>query len=112
MLIIHIKRPNPQIQLGPIDFSCSFVVSDANGPDCPIIYCSPAFESLTGYTSNEIVGKNCRFLQSPNGIVECGAPRQHTDNQAVYYLKSKIIQGKEHQASIINYKKGGQVYTL
>lgn len=103
------NRPNPQIQLGPIDLSCSFVVSDARQYDCPVIYCSPAFERLTGYTNNEIVGKNCRFLQSPDGQVTCGSRRQHTDNQAVYHLKAQLNQGKEHQASIINYRKGGQV---
>ncbi|KAL7332423.1 hypothetical protein PS15p_204473 [Mucor circinelloides] len=104
------NRPNPQIQLGPIDLSCSFVVSDANQYDCPVIYCSPAFERLTGYTNNEIVGKNCRFLQSPDGQVTCGSRRQHTDNQAVYHLKAQLNQGKEHQASIINYRKGGQPF--
>ncbi|CAO3618995.1 unnamed protein product [Mucor fragilis] len=104
------NRPNPQIQLGPIDLSCSFVVSDANQYDCPVVYCSPAFERLTGYTNSEIVGKNCRFLQSPDGQVTCGSRRQHTDNQAVYHLKAQLNQGKEHQASIINYRKGGQPF--
>ncbi|CAO3650930.1 unnamed protein product [Mucor hiemalis] len=103
-------RPNPQIQLGPIDLSCAFVVSDARGYDIPVIYCSPAFERLTGYTNEEIVGKNCRFLQSPDGQVTCGSRRQHTDNQAVYHLKAQLMQGKEHQASIINYRKGGQPF--
>ncbi|CEP19380.1 hypothetical protein [Parasitella parasitica] len=105
-----INRPNPQIQLGPIDLSCSFVVSDANQFDCPVIYCSPAFERLTGYTNSEIVGKNCRFLQSPDGQVTCGSRRQHTDNQAVYHLKAQLNQKKELQASIINYRKGGQPF--
>ncbi|KAI9255362.1 putative white-collar-1c protein [Helicostylum pulchrum] len=104
------SRPNPQIQLGPIDLSCSFVVSDANQYDCPVVYCSPAFERLTGYTNAEIVGKNCRFLQSPDGLVTGGSRRQHTDNQAVYHLKAQLNMGKEHQASIINYKKGGQPF--
>ncbi|KAI8637506.1 putative white-collar-1c protein [Parasitella parasitica] len=105
-----INRPNPQIQLGPIDLSCSFVVSDANQFDCPVIYCSPAFERLTGYSNAEIVGKNCRFLQSPDGQVTCGSRRQHTDNQAVYHLKDHLNQKKELQASIINYRKGGQPF--
>ena len=95
--------------MGPIDLSCSFVVSDARRYDTPVIYCSPAFERLTGYTSEEIVGKNCRFLQSPDGQVTCGSRRQHTDNQAVYHLKAQLNMGQEHQASIINYRKGGQV---
>lgn len=89
--------------------SCSFVVSDARQYDYPVVYCSPGFEKLTGYCQDEIVGRNCRFLQSPDGQVTGGSRRQHTDNQAVYYLKSQLNQAKEHQASIINYKKGGQV---
>lgn len=36
---------------------------------------SQTFESLTGYSSDDIIGKNCRFLQSPDGIVERGAER-------------------------------------
>ncbi|KAI7862383.1 white collar one A [Spinellus fusiger] len=104
------NRPNPEINLGPIDLSCSFLVSDARQHDCPVVYCSPAFEQLTKYTSAEIVGKNCRFLQSPDGRVTCGSRRQHTDNQTVYHLKAQLMQRREHQASIINYRKGGQPF--
>ncbi len=34
-------------------------------PDCPIIYASDAFCKLTGYARDELVGRNCRFLQGP-----------------------------------------------
>ncbi|KAG1459561.1 hypothetical protein G6F56_006136 [Rhizopus delemar] len=105
-----VNRPNPQINLGPIDMSCSFLVTDARRPDCPIVYCSPTFENLTGYSASEIVGRNCRFLQAPDGQVTCGSRRTYTDNQAVYHLKSQMMQNKEHQASIINYRKGGQPF--
>lgn len=40
------NRKNPQVILGPVDFTCSFVVSDANAPDEPIIYASPTFVSF------------------------------------------------------------------
>ncbi|KAJ8662721.1 hypothetical protein O0I10_001685 [Lichtheimia ornata] len=105
-----VNRPNPLINLGPIDMSCSFLVTDARQFDCPIVYCSPNFETLTGYKSDEILGRNCRFLQAPDGLVTEGSRRQHTDNLAVYHLKSYLLQAKEHQASIINYKKGGQPF--
>ncbi|KAI9476012.1 MAG: putative white-collar-1a protein [Benjaminiella poitrasii] len=105
-----VNRPNPQINLGPIDMSCSFLVTDARQYDCPIVYCSPTFEHLTGYFANEIVGRNCRFLQAPDGQVTCGSRRTYTDNQAVYHLKAQMLQNKEHQASIINYRKGGQPF--
>lgn len=91
--------------------SCSFLVTDARQYDNPIVYCSPTFEHLTGYVANEIVGRNCRFLQAPDGQVTLGSRRTYTDNQAVYHLKAQMLQNKEHQASIINYRKGGQVNT-
>ncbi|KAI9275526.1 putative white-collar-1a protein [Phascolomyces articulosus] len=105
-----LNRPNPQINIGPIDMSCSFLVTDMRKFDCPIVYCSPNFETLTGYRSKDIIGRNCRFLQAPDGQVTMGSRRQHTDNVAVYHLKSYLEQGKEHQASIINYRKGGQPF--
>ncbi|OZJ02977.1 hypothetical protein BZG36_03143 [Bifiguratus adelaidae] len=105
-----VSRPNPQIHLGPIDMSCSFLVVDARQYDFPIVYVSPTFEKLTAYTANEILGRNCRFLQAPDGMVAAGSRRRYTDNAAVFHLKTHTIQGKESQASIINYRKGGQPF--
>jgi PAS domain S-box-containing protein len=39
------------------------IITDPNQPDNPIIYTNKAFEQITGYTNEEVVGKNCRFLQ-------------------------------------------------
>ncbi|KAF9623251.1 hypothetical protein IFM89_000740 [Coptis chinensis] len=41
----------------------TFVVSDATRPDCPIMFASSGFFSMTGYSSTEVIGRNCRFLQ-------------------------------------------------
>lgn len=38
-------------------------VADARLPDAPLLYVNPAFEVMTGYTFEEVKGKNCRFLQ-------------------------------------------------
>lgn len=50
-------------QLKSLDFA--FTVSDPTKPDNPICYASQRFYDLTGYTSEEVIGKNCRFLQGP-----------------------------------------------
>ncbi|KAI8393596.1 white collar one B [Radiomyces spectabilis] len=105
-----VNRPNPQINLGPIDLSCSFVVVDARQYDFPIIYASPMFERLTGYAPSEVVGRNCRFLQAPDGRVVIGSRRKYTDNTTVYHIKMHMVQGKESQSSIINYQKTGQPF--
>lgn len=75
-------RRDPKSVLGPVDCSCSFVVvvrflfsvlgsrslpvniQDIRKYDHPIVYSSPTFSTLTGYDNREIVGRNCRFLQS------------------------------------------------
>src|SRR5919106_1462448 len=41
----------------------SIVITDPNQPDDPIVYVNPAFERTTGYAAEEVLGRNCRFLQ-------------------------------------------------
>ncbi|TPX38074.1 hypothetical protein SmJEL517_g00317 [Synchytrium microbalum] len=103
-------RPNPVIDLGPVDLSSSFLVVDAKKADMPIVYASESFERLTGYSGQEIMGKNCRFLQSPDGLVEKGSIRRFVDNSVVQQLKSSIENRQECQYININYKKSGEPF--
>ncbi|MCJ1471727.1 blue light receptor [Lambiella insularis] len=104
-------RPNPQVDLGAIDASCALLLCDAAQPDSPVVYCSEAFERLTGYTQKEVIGLNCRFLQAPDGNVQAGVKRTHVDNEAVFRLKKRLLAFEEAQTSLVNYKKGGQPFT-
>ncbi|KAF8317659.1 hypothetical protein DL93DRAFT_2055292 [Clavulina sp. PMI_390] len=104
------SRKNPQVILGPVDFTCSFVVSDAQAPDEPIVYASPTFSELTGYDMNEIVGRNCRFLQSPTGRVRKGETRRYTDDKGVAHIRKSIDNVQECQVSFLNYKKNGEAF--
>ncbi|KAG9034563.1 blue light receptor [Tulasnella sp. JGI-2019a] len=101
------SRPNPSIVLGPVDLSCSFVVVDVQRYDHPIIYASPTFLKLTGYEAPEVIGRNCRFLQAPDGVVEKDSPRSFTDQTAVVHIKTCLDANKECQANLLNYRKGG-----
>ncbi|KAI4608710.1 hypothetical protein J4E81_003826 [Alternaria sp. BMP 2799] len=103
-------RPEPQIDIGSVDLSCAFVVCDAELDDIPIVYCSENFERLTGYTRHMILGRNCRFLQAPDGKVESGIKRNYVDDDSVYYLKNMIESRAEAQISLINYRRGGQPF--
>jgi len=105
-----VDRPNPEIDLGPIDMSCTFVVCDAQAEDLPIVYCSPNFENLTGYALDLIMGKNCRFLQDPTGSSQVGRKKHAVDAQAVEHLKCKMLQGRDVQVTLVNYRRGGHPF--
>ncbi|KAL8952022.1 MAG: hypothetical protein Q9222_002041 [Ikaeria aurantiellina] len=103
-------RPKPQINIGAVDMSCAFVVCDVTQHDIPIVYCSDIFERLTGYTKHEILGRNCRFLQAPDGKIQAGIKRKYVDDESVWSIKTMITGRQEMQTSIINYRKGGQPF--
>ncbi|MEG4210298.1 PAS domain S-box protein [Microcoleus sp. S13_B4] len=74
--------------------SNSILIADARKPDTPIIYCNPAFEKLTGYSVEEVMGRNCRFLQGPD-----------TDQAELDKLRSSLRAGTEIQVVLKNYRK-------
>jgi hypothetical protein len=57
----------------------NFVISDPSLPDCPIVFASESFLELTEYSREEILGRNCRFLQGPG-----------TDPRAVAEIRDAI----------------------
>ncbi|OAA71731.1 Zinc finger domain-containing protein, GATA-type [Akanthomyces lecanii RCEF 1005] len=104
------SRKKPKTTLGPVDLSCAFVACDVTLEDCPVVYVSDSFQNLTGYSSYEVLGQNCRFLQSPDGKVEARAQRQYVDNSAVVRIKKGILERREVQQSLVNYRKGGKPF--
>ncbi|XP_042509982.1 phototropin-1 isoform X2 [Macadamia integrifolia] len=77
-------------------FQQTFVVSDATKPDYPILYASEGFFKMTGYTSREVVGRNCRFLQGVG-----------TDPEDVHKIKEALESGRSYCGRLLNYKKDG-----
>ncbi|KAG5367173.1 White collar 1 protein [Yarrowia sp. B02] len=104
-----INRKNPQVDIGPVDLSCSFLVTDVSTDDNHIVYMSGAFEQLTGYPENYILNQNCRFLQNPQGAAR-PAEAGFTDAASVFALKKAIAQGNEVQVPLLNYKRGGESF--
>ncbi|KAK8072802.1 hypothetical protein PG996_006150 [Apiospora saccharicola] len=104
------SRPNPQIAHGTTHSLLPFVVTDALDPLDRIIYVADSFLAVTGYTREEVLGQNCRFLQSPDGIVVPGAARQAVSSESAYILREKVRERRETEHSIINYKKSGEAF--
>jgi len=74
----------------------NFVLSDPRLPDNPIVFATPGFYELTGYTRDQVLGRNCRFLQGPG-----------TDPAAVDVIRSAIAKGNDATVCILNYKADG-----
>nr|AML76730.1 putative LOV domain-containing protein [Synura petersenii] len=74
----------------------NFVVSDPSLPDNPIVYASEGFCKLTGYKRQEVLGRNCRFLQGPE-----------TDQRAVNMIRRGISEGRDVSVCLLNYKSDG-----
>lgn len=70
------------------------LVVDATQKDYPIIYSNPYFETLTGYERDEILGKNCRFLQGPQ-----------TNLSVVQQIRDATMRQERIEVDILNYKK-------
>lgn len=77
----------------------NFVVCDPSLPDCPIVFASDAFLALVGYSREEVLGKNCRFLQGPA-----------TDRGTVAKIREAVAAGRECIVRLLNYKKNGEMF--
>ncbi|ONH92603.1 hypothetical protein PRUPE_8G183500 [Prunus persica] len=77
----------------------NFVISDPRIPDNPIIFASDSFLELTEYTREEILGRNCRFLQGPE-----------TDQATVSKIRDAIREQREITVQLINYTKSGKKF--
>ena len=72
------------------------VIADAKQPDLPLVYVNPAFEKITGYRADEVIGRNCRFLQGAD-----------TDPEARATIRLALGNGEDVQILIKNYRADG-----
>ena len=75
------------------------VITDPTLPDNPVIFLNKGFESLTGYTREEALGRNCRFLQA-----------EDRDQPGVHRLRKAVLQGEFVCAELRNYRKDGTMF--
>ena len=74
----------------------SFCITDPHQTDNPVIFISSGFTKLTGYQFDDIVGRNCRFLQG-----------KETAAQDVKRISDALKSEKECSVNLLNYKKDG-----
>ena len=74
-------------------------IADATADDEPLVYVNDTFEQLTGYTREEAVGRNCRFLQGPD-----------TREEPVAEMRAAIDAERPVTVTLRNYRKDGSLF--
>jgi PAS domain S-box-containing protein len=91
---------DPQLWKGALDAAGEGItISDISLPDNPIIYANGGFERMTGYDADEVVGRNCRFLQGGE-----------TDSDTVAVIRRAVAERSECTVELLNYRKNGEPF--
>jgi PAS domain S-box-containing protein len=77
----------------------TFTITDPRQPDNPLAWVNPSFTRVTGYESDEVVGRNCRFLQGPA-----------TDTDAVASIRAAVAERRTVTTTLLNYRKDGTAF--
>lgn len=75
------------------------IIADASQPDLPIIYANAAFVKMTGYSMDEVLGRNCRFLQG-----------EDTDPEAREAIREALSEHQDLHLTLRNYRKDGSPF--
>ena len=71
-------------------------IADVRHPEQPLVWVNEAFSQLSGYAAEEVLGRNCRFLQG-----------YRTDPRAVAEMGQAIAEGRELRTRLVNYRADG-----
>ena len=74
-------------------------LSDPDKEDNPIVYANKAFEQITGYSKEETVGRNCRFLQG-----------QERDQPELQQIRDAIKNAEPVEVTLKNFRKNGELF--
>lgn len=98
----HAERDALQLSepLDADEAEMSVVISNPHLPDNPMIYVSEEFERQTGYSTDEAIGRNCRFLQGPD-----------TNTHAIEAIRQGLKAQTTFTIDILNYRKDGTPFT-
>lgn len=75
------------------------LITDPTQPDNPIVFVNDSFARLTGYTREETLGRNCRFLQGPG-----------TNQDDVKRMRDAINRRVPIELDLLNYRKDGTTF--
>ena len=79
--------------------SDGIVVAEQEGDDNILIYANPAFQRLSGYSDEEILYQDCRFLQAGD-----------RDQPGLNTIRQAIHEGRACRQILRNYRKDGSLF--
>jgi PAS domain S-box-containing protein len=71
-------------------------LTDPRQPDNPIVFCNGAFLDLTLYKEDDVIGRNCRFLQGAE-----------TDRRTIDEVRKAVAEERAVAVDVLNYKADG-----
>ncbi len=77
----------------------AMVLSDPHLPDCPMVAVNPGFTAVTGYDAEQVVGRNCRFLQG-----------SRTDPTSTRRIRACLDAGHGCIEWLVNYRRDGEAF--
>ncbi|MFB6196161.1 MAG: PAS domain-containing protein [Haloplanus sp.] len=106
-VVFHVDHPTPAPSARDVDIKeramdeapVGITISDPALEDNPVIYANAAFERITGYPVDEVVGRNCRFLQG-----------EDTDQETVDRMRRAIDDGEPVTVTVRNYRRNGELF--
>ncbi len=99
---IQSNRQMRLLQRGIESTSNGIAIADALSPDMPLIYVNPAFERITGYRAEEVLGRNCRFLQ--------GSTSDAVNDGALQEIRQSIAEQRDVAVVLRNFRKDGSPF--
>ena len=74
-------------------------LSDPDQPDNPIVFANQVFTEMTGYSQDEIIGRNCRFLHGDD-----------RDQPGLEEIRQALAEGARTEVVLRNYRKNGELF--
>jgi PAS domain S-box-containing protein len=94
-IIADLRTKSTVIEKAPFGIA----ISNPYLPDMPLMYVNEAFTHQTGYRADEVIGRNCRFLQGAG-----------TSPEAVDAIREAIASRATREVEILNYRRDGQPF--
>ena len=89
-----------RLQARALNSSLSAIsIADFRQPQMPLVYVNEAFEAITGYTADEVIGLNCRFLQG-----------HEVSQPALQQVRKALSQQAPVRALLRNFRKDGTLF--